>query len=129
MDRVGFGKGFFYRLVSHTMDLYDDITNKEGKVVAFQVEHIGRHTLCSLLVKLSPGVRIIRLPCFLSWFRELDFCEFELEGITFVAKERPGLSSWIWVGTKPACWCPQIDVVRAAFQQYNYDPVDCGGPG
>ena len=100
------------------MDLYDDITNEEGKVVAFQVEHIGRRALCSLLVKLIPGVRISRFPCFLSWLRELEFCEFELEGVTFVAKERLGLSSWIWVGTKPECWCPQIDAVRAAFQQY-----------
>ena len=109
------------------MKLYDDITNEEGKVVAFQVENIGRRTLCVLVVKLIPGVRIKRSPCFFSGFRELEFCEFELEGVSFVAKERLGLSSWIWVGTKPECWCPQIDTVRAAFQQYNpHDGYPCG---
>jgi hypothetical protein len=55
----------------------------------------------------------------LSWFREEQFCEFEVEGQRFVIEEPYGDNSRYWIGPEPPAWCEQIGVVRDAFVVAN----------
>ena len=83
---------------------------------AFEVANIllRRRGACSV-VKQIPGARITRRPKLFSWFREDDFCEFEIDGITFVISEPFGDNSRYWIGPKPPRWVPQLAVVRETF--------------
>jgi len=51
--------------------------------------------------------RIVRRPKFLSWLRESEFCQFEVEGITFVVEEPFGDNSRYWIGPRPPRWVSQ----------------------
>jgi hypothetical protein len=100
---------------SWKMRVYD-LRDSEGRVFAFEVKNffLERSRVCRVVSKI-PGVRIIRRPKILSWFREEVFCEFELEGVTFVAWEPFGDSDTCWIGPEPTRWVPQIESVREAF--------------
>ena len=99
------------------------IKGDDGKEFAFEVNnfHLRRTGLCRLVSRI-PGCVVVRKP---SWFRwsfedKEEFCEFELDGIRFVAWEPFGDNSRYWVGPKspaghPPKWCPQVDQVREAF--------------
>jgi len=99
------------------MRLYD-LHDREGRVFAFEVSNFWstRSAVCRI-ASTSPGVRIVRRPKWLSWFREEVFCEFELDGITFVAWEPFGDNTRFWIGPEPTRWGKQIDRVREAFRR------------
>ena len=101
------------------------IKSDDGKEFAFEVDnfHLGRAGLCRL-VSLIPGCVVVRKPSRFRWSfeDEEEFCEFELDGVRFVAWEPYGDNSRYWVGPKspagtPPKWCPQVDRVREAFVQ------------
>ena len=96
----------------------DDIRDKEGRVFAFEVSNFfrARRDICGVASTI-PGVRIIREPKFLSWFREEVFCEFELDGVRFEAWEPYGDNSRYWIGPEPTRWVPQMEAVREAFSK------------
>jgi hypothetical protein len=89
-------------------------------VFAFEVANsvIGRGGTCAV-VKEIPGSKILRGPRFWSWFREDQFCEFEVNGRRFVIEEPFGDNSRYWIGPEPPVWCEQVDVVRRAFLEAN----------
>ena len=93
-----------------------EIKDPDGRVFAFEVENsrLGRRAVCKVLARI-PGCRIVRRPKFLSWLRESEFCQFEVEGITFVVEEPFGDNSRYWIGPRPPRWVSQIAAVRQAF--------------
>ncbi len=93
-----------------------DLRDDQGRTLAFEVDStgLGRRGLCQIAAKL-PGVNVIRTPKFLSWLRETEFCEFEIDGIRFVAEEPYGDNSRYWIGTKPPRYVIEIERIRKAF--------------
>jgi hypothetical protein len=93
-----------------------DIKDPQGRVFAFEVENsaLGRRGVCKVVARL-PGCRLVKRPRFLSWVRESEFCQFEIEDTTFVVEEPFGDNSRYWIGSKPPRWVPQIAAVRQAF--------------
>ena len=103
------------------MTVYD-LKDAEGRVIAFEVDNVvlGRRGLCRVVSGI-PGATLLRRPVrFLSWFRESEFCEFEMDGVRFSADEGPwGDDSRYWVGSKPPRWVPQLEAVRQAFVDHQ----------
>ena len=97
-----------------------DLRDGQGRVFAFEVANIiiGRGGAC-VIVNQIPGCRILRGPGLLSWLREDQFCEFEIDGRRFVIQEPFGDNSRYWIGLEPPVWCEQVDVVRNAFVDAN----------
>lgn len=95
-----------------------DLPDKEGRIFAFEVSNFfrARADVCQVASTI-PGVRIIRKPKIFSWFREEVFCEFEVDGVTFVAWEPFGDNDHFWIGPEPTEWVPQISAVREAFMR------------
>ena len=101
------------------MQIYD-LKDGEGRSFAFEVANwtLGRRGVCALVVQI-PGATLLRKPRFLSWWREDEFCEFEVDGQRFTAWEPFGDNSQYWIGPEPPHWCPQIEVVREAFAAHR----------
>ena len=97
------------------MKVYE-IHDSQGRVFAFEIENlgVGRRGVCRIVERIS-GAKVIRQPKFLSWFREAEFCEFTVDGESFVAEEPWGDNSRYWIGPKPTRWVPQAEKVRDAF--------------
>lgn len=97
-----------------------DLMDETGRVFAFEVSNtiIGRGGACAI-VKQIRGSKILRGPRFLSWFREDEFCAFEVNGQRFVIEEPFGDNSRYWIGPEPPVWCAQVDTVRQAFLDAN----------
>jgi hypothetical protein len=79
---------------------------------------IGRGGACAIINRI-PGSRILHGPGPLSWFREEQFCAFELKRQRFLVEEPFGDNSRYWIGPEPPVWCEEIDVVRRAFLDAN----------
>jgi len=102
-----------------------DLKDKEDRVYAFEVGNfmLTRGGLCRL-VRRIPGCRVTRRPTpFMRWSSEEneEFCEFEVDGVPFVAWEPWGDNSRFWVGPKvkegqTPQWSPTVDRVRDAFR-------------
>jgi|GEM_PF-1282423 len=93
-----------------TYDLHDN----QGRLFAFEIPNIGRAALCDLLGSF-PDTTLERRPCFLSEFREEEFCEFSFSGQTFRAWEPFGDNSRFWIGPEPAEYCEQTSRLQALF--------------
>lgn len=99
------------------MRIYD-LTTSDGKLRAFEVEStlLSRNQACRL-VESIPGVFIMRRS---RLFRDTDdFCEFTLNGETFVIEEPWGDNSRYWVGAKAEPSTASLLLVRQAFERYN----------
>jgi hypothetical protein len=85
----------------------------QGRVFVFEVENImlGRRGL-RRLVRRIPGSEIKAF----HGFRE-EFCEFDLDGIRFVALEPFNDNSRYLIAPKEPRWVPQVEVVRRAFEE------------
>lgn len=97
------------------MKVYD-IRDPQDRIFAFEIANfgVGRHGVCRIVERI-PGAKVTRRPKFLSWFREAEFCEFTVDGETFVAEEPWGDNSRYWIGPKPPPWIPQSQKVRDTF--------------
>ena len=88
---------------------------------AFEVDNfkIGRKGAVRI-VKTIPGVKVIRLPKrWFSWFREEEFCEFEVDGVRFEISEPYCDNSRYWIGKSPTGGqCEQLNFVHKAFANY-----------
>ena len=66
-----------------------------------------------------PGATIVRKQKRFALTAPDDFCEFVVGGKTFLAIEPFGDNSEFWVVGDPPEECPQIGVVRSAFEAYR----------
>ncbi len=100
------------------MKIYD-LHDVENKVFAFEVSTLGirRRGVCRV-VETIPDAVFVRRPKCLSWFRESSFCEFIVDGETYVVEEPFGDNSRYWVGPTPPRWLPQTEKVREAFARW-----------
>ena len=101
------------------METYE-LLNEDGHMIAFEVNNagLGRKGLCRVVENI-PGALITRRPKFLSWFREEVFCEFLMDGRTFLAWEPFGDNSRYWIGPESTEWLPQTQSVRDAFDTHK----------
>jgi hypothetical protein len=105
------------------MRIYD-LQDQEDLVFAFEVKNffLARSTACKIASKI-PGARILRGPRVLSDFRDDEFCEFELDGVTFVMWEPFGDSDTYWIGPKAGAQAPRhlplLEAVRKAFAEWK----------
>ena len=92
------------------------VENEHGKLHAFEVPNsfLSRKGVVKLVSKI-PGASIIKRPRFFSWFREDEFCKFEVDGQLFVVEEPYGDNSRFLISAEPPGWCPQLEVVIKAF--------------
>ena len=93
-----------------------DLHDEEGRVFAFEVRNFfrARADVCQVASTI-PGVRIVRKPKTFCWFREDVFCEFEVDGVTFIGWQL--FDDNYWIGPEPARWVPQIGSFREAFER------------
>jgi len=99
------------------MRIYD-LTDTEGRVYAFEVSNVflPRSIACRVAQRI-PGAKLIRGPRIFP--SEDDFCEFEIEGVTFVLREPWGDNSRYWIGPKSEGWVPEITRVRDEFARWQ----------
>jgi hypothetical protein len=95
-----------------------DLTDDEGRVFGFEVSNafFPRSTACRVVQRI-PGAKLIRGPRIFP--SEDEFCEFELEGVTFVLWEPWGDNSRYWIGPKTGQCVPQLDRVREEFVRWQ----------
>jgi len=75
--------------------------DEQGRLRAFEIENVALDRRgVAALVRQLPGVRVLRAPRLLSWWREETFCEFELGTIRFSASEPFGDNSCYWIAPK-----------------------------
>ena len=93
-----------------------DLLDEGGRLCAFEVSvsETDRRGICRV-VESIPGAKLTRKPKLFSWFREEEFCEFEVDGEKYVAWEPYGDNSRYWIGPDPARWLPQTQRVRDSF--------------
>jgi len=101
-----------------------ELLDEDGRVFAFEVNNagLGRKGVCRI-VETIPRAKITRRPKLLSWFREEAFCEFQVDGETYVAWEPYGDNSRYWIGPEPARWLSQTKSVRDAFDAHRESRV------
>lgn len=92
------------------------LENADGKTHGFEINNasIGRRGVVRV-VEGIPGATVLKRPKRFSWLREAEFCQFELDTKLFVVEEPWSDNSCYLVSAVPPGWCPQIDVVEAAF--------------
>jgi hypothetical protein len=101
------------------MRIYDQ-HDDEGRVIAFEISSllISRSGVCAV-AETVPGALVIERPRPFTWTADDDFCQFEVDGQRFKAWEPFGDNSRYWIGPVPTKWCPQTQVVRAAFAAHT----------
>jgi hypothetical protein len=104
------------------MKIYEH-KDAEGRVVSFEIDNllISRRGVVRILRSI-PDIHIIRSPRLL-WWREDEFCEFEIGGQRFKALEPFGDNSRYWIGPEPPQWSEHIQLVQNAFARYGAKDV------
>jgi hypothetical protein len=77
---------------------------------------LDRHGVPGIVESIE-GARIVRKQTRFALSAPDDFCEFVIDGKTFLAIEPFGDNSEFWLVTEPPEDCPQIEIVRRAFEQ------------
>jgi len=98
-----------------------DLTNHEGILTGFIVRNtlLPRRTV-SRIVDAIPGAKLLRLQKRFARSGRDDFCEFVVDGKTFLVIEPFGDNDQFWVVAEPpAKECPQLAKVRDAFQRHG----------
>jgi hypothetical protein len=91
-----------------------DVRAEDGKLHAFEVENtwLTRKGVARIVGSI-PGVRIRRAKS--SWFSRDDFCEFEVNGVGFVAEEPFGDNSRYWIRPLDGHHDAELTIVRERF--------------
>lgn len=78
---------------------------------SFEVSNVffHRRDVCRVFRSI-PGAKCIRRE-----LRKDTFCEFELNGVRFVAEEPWGDNSVYWIGPISPGFTPELEIVRQAF--------------
>jgi hypothetical protein len=97
-----------------------ELRNDDGQLTGFIVSSflLGRHGVPRIVAAI-PGAVVVRKQKRFAISAPDDFCEFVVGGKTFMAIEPFGDNSEFWVVTEPPEDCPQIEIVRHAFEQHG----------
>ena len=97
-----------------------DLRNDQGQLTGFIVSNLmlSRHGVPRIVADI-PGAELLRKQKRFVLFAPDDFCEFIVDGKTFLAIEPFGDNSEFWVVTEPPEDCPQIEAVRRAFEAHR----------
>lgn len=97
-----------------------DLRSDQGHLTGFRVSSLllSRHGFPRVVADI-PGVEIVRRQRRFAPSAPEDFCEFIVDGKTFLAIEPFGDSSEFWVVTDPPEECAQIEAVRRAFEEHQ----------
>lgn len=97
-----------------------ELKSNDGTVTGFSVSHlfICRHDIPKIVSSI-PGAKVVRKQRPFRLAGPDDFCEFIVDGKTFLAMEPFGDNSEFWVVTEPPEECPQIARVRQAFAEHR----------
>ena len=79
---------------------------------------MSRHGVPRIVADI-PGAQLVRKQKRFALSAPDDFCEFVVDGKTFLAIEPFGDNSEFWVVTEPPEECPQIEAVRRAFEAHR----------
>ena len=99
----------------------EDMHNDEGILTGFSISNffLSRHTVPKIVGSI-PGAQIVRKQRRFVVGAPDDFCEFVVDGKTFLAIEPFGDNTEFWVvAAPPEADCPQIEKVRAAFAEHR----------
>ena len=91
-----------------------DIRAEDGKLHGFEVENtwLSRRGVARIVGSI-PGVRIRRAKS--GWFSRDDFCEFDVNGVGFVAEEPFGDNSRYWIRPLDGLHDAELTIVRERF--------------
>lgn len=97
-----------------------DLRNDQGQLTGFIVSNLllGRHGVPRIVGRI-PGAKVVRKQKRFVVSAPDDFCEFIVDGKTFLTIEPFGDNSEFWVVTEPPEECPQIETVRRAFVEHR----------
>jgi hypothetical protein len=92
---------------------------KPGRVWSIEVSSfIGRRKLARILAAV-PGVRIIKMPGYLSRLSDKPFCRFELDGHLFVVEATWPSGNRFVISPEPQGCVDQLLVVRQVLAQHR----------
>jgi len=96
-----------------------DLRQESGQLSGFSVSSLllSRYGVPRIVASI-PGARIVRKQKHLARARD-DFCEFVVDGKTFLAIEPFGDNDCYWVVAEPPEDSPQLSKVRAAFKRHR----------
>ena len=97
-----------------------DLRNEQGQLTGFSVSNLllSRHGVPRIVAAI-PGAELVRKQKRFALSAPDDFCEFLVDGKTFLAIEPFGDNQEFWVITEPPEDCPQIEAVRSAFEAHR----------
>ncbi|GGX22665.1 hypothetical protein GCM10011282_30880 [Undibacterium macrobrachii] len=97
-----------------------ELRNDDGHLTGFSVSNIllGRHGVPRVIASI-PGATVIRKQRRFAISTPDDFCEFVVDGKTFLAIEPFGDNSEFWLVTEPPEDCAQLKIVRQAFENHG----------
>ena len=97
-----------------------ELRGPDGRLSGFSVSNLflGRHDVPRVVAGI-PGATVVRKQARLALSGRDDFCEFVVCGKTFVAIEPFGDNSEFWVVTEPPEECPELEIVRQAFESHR----------
>ena len=88
-----------------------DSFDENYRVRSFEISNVffHRRDVCRVFESIT-GVKRIR-----KQLRQDTFCEYELNGVRFIAEEPFGDNSVYWVGPLAPGWSPELEAIRNAF--------------
>jgi hypothetical protein len=97
-----------------------DLRQNTGAVTGFIVSNtfLSRYKVPKIVAAI-PGARVIRKQKHWAFSAPDDFCEFVVDGKSFLAIEPFGDNDCYWVVSEPPEDCPQLSKVRAAFEHHR----------
>ena len=97
-----------------------DLRQDDGPLIGFIVSRsfLSRRGVPKVVESIA-GAQIIRKPRLVRLSSPDDFCEFIVDGKTFLAIEPFGDNSEFWIVSEPPEECPQLERVRDAFSRHR----------
>lgn len=97
-----------------------DLHNEHGQLIGFRVGDLLLGQVGNAqIVRSLRGSNIVRKQKRFALSAPDDFCEFVVDGKTFLAVEPFGDNPEFWLLTEPPEECPQIEIVRQAFEKHG----------
>jgi len=97
-----------------------ELRQKDGRLTGFIVSNLflSRHGIPKVVASI-PGSQVVRKQKAFRFGGRDDFCEFIVDGKTFLAIEPFGDNSEFWVVAEPPEECTQLAKVREAFTKHR----------